>query len=191
MERYAVRLRLDGESFLLTDEIQPGFEPVAVPEAERILSSCLGDGLTPGASSEIRNLLLDLGLLAPGERLGDHELARRARELLHGVGARGLHLLREARRWWPAIDLKEDTVAPFLSELGGDAPVEELAWIEVVVIDQDDEPVSGVEYEIKLSDGRVRRSRTNQHGVLRYEHIPAGQCEVSLVAIDAALWDMA
>ena len=191
MERYGVRLRLEGESYLLTDEIEPGYEPIAVAEAERIITAALGYDLTPGATASIRHLLLDLGLIAPGERLGHDELAMRTRELLHGVGSRGLYLLREARRWWPAISLEEPVEAPFLADLGNPLEEQALAWIEVVVLDQDDEPVAGVEYEIKLSDGRVRRARTNEHGVLRYEHIPSGQCEVSLVALDAKLWDVA
>lgn len=65
------------------------------------------------------------------------------------------------------------------------------AWIEVQVVDGDDEPCANVDFEIELSDGRVRQGRTNEHGVLRYEEIVEGLCTIRLLDLDESEWRVA
>ena len=67
--------------------------------------------------------------------------------------------------------------------------VEQTDWIEIFVQDEDDEPVRGVAYELVLPDGSKQRGRTNQEGVARVEHIPSGNCELTLVELDAQAWE--
>jgi hypothetical protein len=51
--------------------------------------------------------------------------------------------------------------------------------------------MAGVEYEIELSDGRVQRGRTSEHGILRYEDLPDGSCKLRLLSVDGRGWDVA
>lgn len=68
---------------------------------------------------------------------------------------------------------------------GGEEPPEtELEWVEVQIVDDEDNPLAGITYEIELTDGRVRRGATNAAGVIRYERIPGGTCTVRITGLD-------
>lgn len=71
------------------------------------------------------------------------------------------------------------------------ATEDETHWIHVIVMDQDDQPLAGVPYRIKLTDGRVREGRTTAEGGIFFDEIPAGQCSLSLLEHDEKLWDLA
>ena len=64
----------------------------------------------------------------------------------------------------------------------------ELSWIEVYVLGEDDTPITGEPYEIKLSDGRRTSGTTDANGRIRYDRIPDGTCELSLTNLDASAW---
>jgi hypothetical protein len=66
--------------------------------------------------------------------------------------------------------------------------VESHDWIEVLVEDEDEQPVGGVAYDLELPDGSIRRGHTNQFGIARFERIPSGSCKLSLVELDTASW---
>lgn len=65
---------------------------------------------------------------------------------------------------------------------------EERHWIEVQIVDQQGSPVSGVSYEITLTDGQIRRGRSDHEGLLRFEGIPSGSCEFHLRETDGDAW---
>lgn len=66
--------------------------------------------------------------------------------------------------------------------------IENNDWIEILVEDEDEQPVSGIAYELELPDGSLRRGRTNQFGIARWERIPSGSCKLSLVELDTESW---
>jgi hypothetical protein len=66
--------------------------------------------------------------------------------------------------------------------------IERLTWIEVLVQDEDQQPVANVAYKLVLSDGSVRTGKTNQAGIARCERIPEGECEFELTEFDAEAW---
>jgi hypothetical protein len=61
-------------------------------------------------------------------------------------------------------------------------------WVEILVADEDDEPVVGVAYELELPDGSIRRGRTNRYGIARVESIPSGSCKLTLNELDESAW---
>ncbi len=61
-----------------------------------------------------------------------------------------------------------------------DTEPEPWQWVEIVVLGPEDEPVAGVECEIILPDGQVRRHKSDEFGLVRVEQISeAGACKVS------------
>lgn len=68
---------------------------------------------------------------------------------------------------------------------------EDLEWIEIQLVDEEDQPVAGVAYRIELSDRRVRTGVTNAHGVIRYDRIPGGTCRLTFPDLDEAAWEPA
>ena len=66
--------------------------------------------------------------------------------------------------------------------------VEHTDWIEILIADEDDQPVRDVAFELELPDGSIRRGRTNADGIARYERIPSGTCKLTLVELDTQAW---
>jgi hypothetical protein len=66
--------------------------------------------------------------------------------------------------------------------------VEGVDWIEVLVTDEQGEPVVGVPFELELPDGSVRRGHTNRSGIARCDAIPSGSCKLTLVDLDESAW---
>ena len=150
---------------------------------------------TPGPQPDYVNAVAALRTaLAP------HALLRRLQELLDQWQWRTdvehrLVLLRRRKPRYTLVLAKPDAVVD-LGELAADdltsgTESTEDQWIEVLVLDDKDQPVANVEYEIELSDGRVQRGRTSEHGILRYEDLPSGSCKVRLLDVDGSSWDLA
>lgn len=62
-------------------------------------------------------------------------------------------------------------------------------WIEVLIVDEEHNPIPDVAYKIVLPDGSVRAGKTDEQGILRYDDIPQGVCQFSLIALDARTWE--
>lgn len=65
------------------------------------------------------------------------------------------------------------------------------SWIALELVDGDDEPVSGVRYEIRLPNGVVVTGRTDQLGRGYVSNTPLGQCTIVLPDCDRELWSRA
>jgi len=66
---------------------------------------------------------------------------------------------------------------------GGDAPLDtvpEKTWIEIELLDVNDEPLAGHPYRIELPDGSVRTGTVGANGVARLDGIDPGSCTVTL-----------
>lgn len=65
---------------------------------------------------------------------------------------------------------------------GGDAlaGLEQTSWIEVRLVDIDDRPLGGVDFDLQLVNGSTRRLRTNHLGLARVDGMPRGQCRFTL-----------
>jgi hypothetical protein len=68
--------------------------------------------------------------------------------------------------------------------------IERLTWIEVLIEDEEQQPVANVAYRLILPDGSVRTGKTNRAGIARYEQIPDGECQFELTELDAEAWEI-
>jgi type VI secretion system secreted protein VgrG len=68
---------------------------------------------------------------------------------------------------------------------------EELTWIEIELIDEDDKPVPGERYQIEVADGRVIRGTLDNKGFARVEGLKPGDCKVTFLKLDKDAWEPA
>lgn len=68
---------------------------------------------------------------------------------------------------------------------------DEKSWIEIELIDEEDQPVPGMPFEITLSDGSVYSGSLDHKGFYRAEGIPPGECKVSFPTLDKEAWEKA
>jgi len=66
---------------------------------------------------------------------------------------------------------------------------DELSWIEIELVDEDDEPVPGKVYKITLSDGSVIEGTLDGEGFARHDGIPKGTCKVTFPELDENAWE--
>lgn len=187
-----LRFFLDGDLYVLVERRgaparDPDFQEVGRWEAHKVLADAL---VRADAHARLR-----AGL---GDREGSGDDPEGAAERLRARLADELDALVLLRRRRPRHTLV--LTKPEVADLAGLAEATALAshdgepddgWIEVLVVDDHDQPVVGVEYEIELSDGRVQRGRTSEHGILRYEGLPEGSCKVRLLSVDGRGWNVA
>jgi len=66
---------------------------------------------------------------------------------------------------------------------------EESAWIEVLLLDEQDAPVAGVRYEVRRADGtRLASGTLDSRGAARVRGIPAGRYRVGFPELDEEHW---
>ena len=61
-------------------------------------------------------------------------------------------------------------------------------WVEVRLIDEDDEPVAGAYYKVQLPDGSIMTGNLDEDGKVRFDSIVPGTCKVSFPEIHAKEW---
>jgi type VI secretion system secreted protein VgrG len=66
---------------------------------------------------------------------------------------------------------------------------EEKSWIEIELVDEDDNPVSGEKYQIELPDGKIVTGTTNEKGVARVRGIDPGTCKICFPNLDKDAWE--
>ena len=66
---------------------------------------------------------------------------------------------------------------------------EKTAWIEIELVDEEDEPVPSEKYEIKLPDGSVAKGTLDGDGLARIEGIEPGTCEITFPNLDKEAWE--
>ena len=64
-------------------------------------------------------------------------------------------------------------------------------WVEIVLVDDAGQPVTGESFEIKLPDGSVATGTTDEKGKGRVENIDPGSVEVSFPELDKDAWEPA
>ena len=58
------------------------------------------------------------------------------------------------------------------------------SWVELEMLDEDDAPVSGARYEVKLPDGSVATGTLDGDGKARIDGIEPGNCEITFPDFD-------
>lgn len=71
-----------------------------------------------------------------------------------------------------------------------DEEAEERSWIEIELVDEDDQPVTGERYRITLADGiTVAQGTTGSDGVARVSGIDPGTCKITFPDLDKDAWE--
>ena len=65
------------------------------------------------------------------------------------------------------------------------------SWIEFEMIDEADQPVPSLAYEVKLPDGSVTTGTLDGNGFARIDGCEPGTCEISFPGIDKDAWKKA
>lgn len=108
---------------------------------------------------------------------------RQARiQLVHAKGQAG-DKLRPQPTTWIEIQLLGAGSPSLASSL-------ETGWIEIALVGEDDQPLGGVAYELKLPNDTVRRGTLGDDGVLRAEGIAEGECKISFPELDEEAWEL-
>jgi hypothetical protein len=64
-----------------------------------------------------------------------------------------------------------------------------LVWIEIELVDEEDQPVPGKKYRITLPNGRTVAGNLDGNGFTRHDGIPAGDCKITFPEMDSGSWD--
>jgi len=70
-----------------------------------------------------------------------------------------------------------------------DCPLKAKTWIEIQLVGEDGEPISGKKLEIELPDGTKKTATFNKEGKARFEGIAKGECQVALLGLDREAWE--
>ena len=90
----------------------------------------------------------------------------------------------------PGMDLAYEAPSHVESALD-DEEAEERSWIEIELVDEEDEPVPGEKYKITLPDGSVAQGTLDQNGFARVEGIDSGTCQITFPKLDKDAWETA
>lgn len=69
------------------------------------------------------------------------------------------------------------------------AEAEEGEWVEVELVDDDDEPVAEVLFEVTLPDGSVVQGTTSADGVARIPSPSGGDCQIKFPELPQGSWE--
>ncbi len=66
---------------------------------------------------------------------------------------------------------------------------EELSWIEIELVGEDDEGIPGEKYKITLPDDSVAEGTLDEKGAARVEGFEKGTCKVCFPDLDKEAWE--
>ena len=61
-------------------------------------------------------------------------------------------------------------------------------WIEILLVGEDGEEICNTRCIVTTPDGKEHRVKTDVNGLIRFEGIPGGKCQVSFVDMDEKAW---
>ena len=65
----------------------------------------------------------------------------------------------------------------------------ETTWIEIELVGEDDQPISGEKYKVILPDETVDQGTLDQNGWARIDGFTAGTCKISFPDLDQDAWE--
>jgi type VI secretion system secreted protein VgrG len=84
-----------------------------------------------------------------------------------------------------------EKVKPFKPPTKEEIKEKKLVWIEIQMVDEEGQPVTGEKYKIELSDGTVSEGTLGSDGKARLDGIEPGSCKVSFPDLDGEAWEKA
>jgi type VI secretion system secreted protein VgrG len=82
-------------------------------------------------------------------------------------------------------------VKPFKPPQTPEEKKQKKSWIEIALVDEDDNPVPGASYRITLPDDSVASGTTDGKGSARVEGFDPGSCKITFPDLDGDLWTSA
>jgi type VI secretion system secreted protein VgrG len=79
--------------------------------------------------------------------------------------------------------------ASFEPHMPNDDDIEEKSWIEIELVDEEDNPVPGEKYRITLPNGKVAQGTLDHEGFARVEGIDPGTCQITFPELDKEAWE--
>lgn len=86
---------------------------------------------------------------------------------------------------------KKGTTKPEKAHKPTEEDKEEKSWIEIELVDEEDQPVPGEKYKITLPDGSVAKGTLDENGFARVEGIEPGTCQITFPNLDKDAWEPA
>lgn len=65
---------------------------------------------------------------------------------------------------------------------------EEKSWIEIELVDEEDNPVPGERYKVTLPDGKVAQGTLDENGFVHIRGIESGTCQITFPNLDKDAW---
>ncbi len=145
----------------------------------------------PDNREALARMLVRIDVCSPGEAPG--LTLEEVRTLARGAFEGGLLALTPVvRSRRPICDTFERPTQSLIDE-AGDEPIEPMRashTLELELVDEDDEPISGEPYRVQLPDGQVIEGRLNTQGRAMLTGIEdSGNCQVTFPRLDAAVWE--
>ena len=88
-----------------------------------------------------------------------------------------------------AFQMTQQSLQSMSGSKPAEKPKEKKAWIEIILVDMEGKPMSGVKYRITPPGGTPKEGRLNQHGQAGLYEIEPGNCKVTFPDLDKEAWD--
>lgn len=66
---------------------------------------------------------------------------------------------------------------------------EKASWVEIELVDEEDQPVPGEKYRVELPDGSVAEGTLDEKGFARIDGIDPGTCKICFPELDKEAWE--
>ena len=80
-------------------------------------------------------------------------------------------------------------VTPYKPPQTDEEEEQKQSWIEIELVDEEDNPVPGEKYRITLPDETVAEGTLDDKGFARVEGIEPGACQITFPELDGRSWD--
>jgi hypothetical protein len=67
--------------------------------------------------------------------------------------------------------------------------VQTCCWIEIELLDEDDEPVAGEKYRVEQSNGQILEGKLDHKGFVRLASVACGICNITFPELDKTSWE--
>ena len=67
--------------------------------------------------------------------------------------------------------------------------IEEKSWIEIELVDEEDNPVPGEKYRVTLPNGKVAQGTLDNKGFAHVGGIDPGTCQITFPDLDKDAWE--
>jgi hypothetical protein len=109
------------------------------------------------------------------------------KDLLHAFLKQTLFLLRR-RTYGDGGDETEEAAPLVAAGPAGRVSDTKVTWVEVVMVDENEKPMSGIRYKLSITDGTMREGTLDSNGSVRINGIDPGTCELTFPDVDAREW---